>query len=51
MDDLHFFDRTMIVGEFYHSMDINHRVVKVLWHPLAYGGSHLAVLMNDGTLR
>ncbi|RKO87360.1 hypothetical protein BDK51DRAFT_46109 [Blyttiomyces helicus] len=42
--------KTLSVGSIYHSSEFA-RIVKVLWHPLSYGDSHLAVLSSDGYLR
>jgi hypothetical protein len=43
--------RSFRVGEFQHSTDMRHKVVKVEWHPAAEGGSTLCVLSSEGVFR
>ncbi|KAH7032466.1 nuclear pore component-domain-containing protein [Linnemannia elongata] len=43
--------KSFVLGEFYHINKGESKVVKVLWHPLSKGFTHLVVLTHDGLLR
>ncbi|KAG0260009.1 hypothetical protein BGZ95_004539 [Linnemannia exigua] len=43
--------KSFALGKFYHINKGDSKVVKVLWHPLSKGFTHLVVLTHDGTLR
>ncbi|ORZ26791.1 nuclear pore component-domain-containing protein [Lobosporangium transversale] len=43
--------KSFVVGEFYHINKGPSKIVKVLWHPLSKGYSHVLVLTHDSLLR
>ncbi|KAG0247002.1 hypothetical protein BGX31_000032 [Mortierella sp. GBA43] len=43
--------KSFVVGEFYHINKGPSKIVKVLWHPLSRGYTHLLVMTHDNTLR
>ncbi|KAG0216036.1 hypothetical protein BGX33_000557 [Mortierella sp. NVP41] len=43
--------KSFVLGEFYHINKGEAKVVKVLWHPLSKGFTHLLVLTHDGLVR
>lgn len=43
--------KSFVVGEFYHINKGPSKIVKVLWHPLSRGYTHLLVMTHDSTLR
>ncbi|KAF9290754.1 hypothetical protein BGZ68_006151 [Mortierella alpina] len=43
--------KSFILGEFYHINKGPAKIVKVLWHPLSKGFTHVLVMTQDGMLR
>ncbi|KAG0338394.1 hypothetical protein BG004_007247, partial [Podila humilis] len=43
--------KSLVLGEYYHINKGPAKVVKVLWHPLSMGSSHILIMTQDNILR